>query len=133
MIVAARAGLWSGDLQPLAEYLRSGFEIHGMVRREIAKAIDGGPEQLFHLKLAKEGKPGPGNPIATMRGIFRDLQIYAYVAEKSAAEPQMESVIAAAQSDFGLKRSSVMAAIKRAKEKWGESLPSMVRDFQQFN
>lgn len=133
MIVAARAGLWSGDLQPLAAYLRSSFDIHGMVRREIVKAIDGGPGQFFHLELRKERKPGPGNPMATMRKTFRDLEIYAYVAEKSEAEPQMESVYAAAQSDFGLKRSSVMAAIKRAKEKWGESLPSMVRDFQQFN
>ena len=55
--IGAMTGLGRGDLQPLADYLRSSFELEVDLRLKVADAIEG--KSLYNI-VSKKSRPGPG-------------------------------------------------------------------------
>lgn len=109
--IEAWRGLKSADLAPLAALMRSEFEIEATLRIAIADAIEGESAACrIEGKHLTQGKP-IDDPSASDS---RDLRIQAFVRAYSKKYGSKEAAVAAAKEKFGIGRSAIFAACKRA-------------------
>lgn len=115
-------GLLSADLAPLAVLLRSEFVIETTLRSAIADAIEGKSAACrIEGKRTAKGKPIEDPWVSG----WRDLRIDAFVRTNFEEFSSKESAVVAAMEKFGLSRSAIFDACKRAaahREKLPEKL-----------
>lgn len=105
-------GLRSANLTPLAELLRSEFEIETTLRATIADAIEGESKVCqIAAKYTRRGKPAKDEGASN----WRDLQIEFYVRQRSRSRGQTESAHLFAMDHFGIAMSSIAEAVRRAR------------------
>lgn len=102
----ALVGLMNGDLEPLVDYLRSGYELHGMIADLLADMIEGGHSGVNYRI---EARPD-GRAVQRRRTALRDYQIATFSYEQQGAGGSVEGAIQATMDHFGISRSKVMAA-----------------------
>lgn len=109
-------GLLQGDFVPLAAFLRTGYRLNHILRRELVHAITGEGEPAFRLEPIKTRR-GPGNPMSAARTGLRDLQIGFYIKENlPSLNGKTEAAFAAAAAHFDLDRSVIVAAWSKFKK-----------------
>jgi hypothetical protein len=120
LAMRAYSGLLQGNLEPLAEYLRTGAPFDFIFRREIVEAIEGGRE--FRLELRKQ-TTGPGNVVTRLQTQWRDMQIGLYIQKRLPnLNNQLEAAVADAMEHFGAKRGVVLNAWSKFKtSRWFQS------------
>ena len=95
-------GLARGDLQPLADYLRSSFAVDFDVRLKVADAIEG--KSLYRI-ICKKTRPGPGNEGDDNK--FPNIALREFYAEQKAAGVPVKQIAFEVEKRFGLKRSAM--------------------------
>lgn len=128
--IEALRGLENADLKPLAELLRSGFELNEFLAIDIANAIEGKHSKCrISAKKSRRGRPSAN----ASKYSSKDLEIAVFVHQRKQASGY-ESAILEAEDAFGVKRTSITDAIRRAKNKRDslpkEPLPVWDRKFQ---
>lgn len=127
-------GLQSAKLAPLAALLRSKCDLEPTLRSAIADAIEGRSAacRIEARRLAK-GKP-IDDPWASG---WRDLRIEAFVRTNSKEFGSKESAVADAKEKFGLGRSAIFDACRRAaalRQELPESLSTILdSNFKEFD
>ena len=108
--LGAMDGLGRGDLQPLADYLRSSFEMDLGLRLRVADAIEG---KLLYRIVSKKSRPGPGIEDDVKFPNF-ELQKF-YLEQKKAGVPgkQIEHAV---KSKFGLGRAAMYNQLRACKD-----------------
>lgn len=125
--------LLRGDLRPLAEYLRAGYPLSYMVRREIVEAIEGTlGDGLYTLKLVKNRR-GAGNALTPLHTHFRKMSIGYFIARQiPVLNEDVEAAVHAAMEEFGVSRSTAMEARRYHKE-WHEQLAASAAEWKRSN
>jgi hypothetical protein len=121
LALAALGGLWQGNLQPLALFLRAGYPLNYMLRRELVHAITGEDNQFYRLELHKRGRRGETNVISKLHTRVRNNAIGKYVEERLPEDGKAEAAFAAAMEEFQVERGVVVAAWSawRKRPRWG--------------
>jgi hypothetical protein len=123
LAMAAMNGLLDGRLEPLAAFLRAGYDLPVPIRRDIVQAITGEDEPEFQLKMTKRPGLGPGTPLSKIQTALRDFRIGLFVHSHPDCGRQTEAAFAAAVAEFNVERGVVVAAWSRFKKSdWAKSL-----------
>lgn len=104
--LSAMDGLGRGDLQPLADYLRSSFEVDDSLRLKVADAIEG--KSLYRI-ICKKTRPGPGTEADNK---FANLALQQFYAEQKAAGVPSKQIEWEVEKRFGLKRSAMYQQLR---------------------
>lgn len=111
MYNAASTGLANGDLMPVAEYLRSDFEINSSIRSLLADAIEGKgdfkPLKLLHRK-------GWRSEVSRERRARRDMAIGAFIEAEIRAFGRgvFASAVKSAAKQFRVSEGQVKASLR---------------------
>lgn len=111
----AHTGLLEGDLFPLANYLKAGFDLEPLIRKRLVEMIEGQSGAEFTL-AARKVRPGPGNEVSRRRALAKQSEIATFVREDHRAHGQMEAAVVAACDEFDVSRATVFKALKAADE-----------------
>lgn len=107
-----RIGLLDGDLAPLAEHIRSGFSIDGVIARQLLSAIEANDiDQGYRLQL--KGRKSNQRPFSQLFTIhLQKLRIGRFIARRKerAGQGQHEAILADAANHFGISQKSAEAA-----------------------
>lgn len=116
-IMYAVSSMLRGELSPLAEYLRAGYPLNYMVRRQIVEAIEGSlGNGLYTLKLVKNRR-GSGTALTPLNAFTRSMGIAIYINEQlPLLNNEVEAAVHAAMKEFGISRATAMNARKFHKE-----------------
>jgi hypothetical protein len=126
-IMHAVNGLLRGDLLPLAEYLRAGYPLSYMVRRDLVSAIEG--DGFYRLELIKNRR-GPGNALSELHASLRILKIGTYIEEQlPLLNDDVEAAVHAAMQEFDIKRTTAMNA-RKAHKIWMEKLADSAAEWK---
>ena len=104
-------GLGRGDLQPLAEYLRSSFEMEVDLRLKVADAIEG--KSLYRI-VCRKSRPGPGTG-DTIK--FPNSALQEFYEEQKAAGVAGKEIEWEVWKRFGLKRSAMYEQLRACKDR----------------
>jgi len=107
--LAAINGLERGDLRPLADYLRSSFEMDVDLRLKIADAIEG--KSLYRITCRKT-RPGPGTEADVK---FPNFALQEFYQEQKAAGVPAKKIEWEIEKKFGLKKSAMYAQLRSCK------------------
>lgn len=107
--LGAMGGIDRGDLQPLADYLRSSFDMDVDLRRKVADAIEG---KLLYRISCKKTRPGPGTEADVK---FPNFELQRFVAERKAAGVRVKQIEWEVEERFGLKRSAMYDQLRSCK------------------
>lgn len=118
-VMEALNGLYRGDLQPLAAYLRQGYPLSYMIRRELVHSIEG---KSHYTPELVQNRTGPGDGLSSIRKTLRQHEIGRYVEEKIPFYGgSVYSAVVDAMDRFELSESTVRES-RRVFAAWKNSL-----------
>lgn len=106
---AALKGLFAGDLQPLAAYLLSDFELDPVVRRLLADLIEGIEGLPYRVDISCDGRAHQ-----KLETALEDVWIVSFVLREERKHPGREAAVNAAKAHFDLSERRIRRALARA-------------------
>jgi hypothetical protein len=123
MLSDALAGLQKGSLEPLALFLKEGYDLPLKLRREIVHMITGEENVAFRLQI-KKGKRGRGTPASKLETQSRDWEIGFFIAAQLRAHPgEMDAAVKAAEVHYDVKESVAYKAWASFSSGWPNLVP----------
>jgi hypothetical protein len=116
-IMTAVAGLQRGDLRPLAVFLRAGFPLNYMIRRELVDAIGGTGGGGFYTLTLVKNRRGVGNAHTPWIKFARQMEIVEYFEKERAVARNRKTAMDATKDRFAVGKTTIEEAIA-AIEKW---------------
>jgi hypothetical protein len=92
--------LTAGKTEPLAKFLRLGYDLNDDLRHEIANMLSGCAEE-WQLVPKNPGHRGPGSNFSEYLTAGRDNEIGEYIASRLAVAGKLESALTDAVSRYG--------------------------------
>ena len=108
--IGAMIGLGRGDLQPLADYLRSSFEMDVGLRLRVADAIEG--KSLYHI-FSKKSRPGPGTEDDDK---FPNFALREFYEEQKAAGVAGKEIVWRVKKKFGIGKAAMYNQLRACKD-----------------
>lgn len=107
----AHVGMLQGDLLPLAAFLKTGHELHPLLRRRLVEMIEGNPATEYVVTSTKV-RAGRGDSVSRLHAWGRRQDVAAFVHDLEHTHGKREAAVQAACDMFGVSRSYVFDALR---------------------
>ncbi|WCT76327.1 hypothetical protein [Novosphingobium humi] len=120
-------GLLSGNLKPLRDYIKSGYDIDVCLAGLIADMIDENDNLPFKLQLTgKKGKSGWGD-MRNKQELHNQIALHYLRMQNSSGDGSSAGVLEDTMQRFNIKKSTVYEALKKERARAYDKMESAFR------